>query len=108
MLCVSCHFGPLKQCTFYYFTRNSRLIFLLKYVMVYSAVFYCIYTKCLVQNLIIKENGKTLSSTVLFEGLREDWLYQLSHPHKIKSLLTYLLTDNGWLVGNDASTLVGH
>ena len=26
------------------------------------------------------------------EGLREDWLYQLSHPHKIKSLLTYLLT----------------
>ena len=25
------------------------------------------------------------------EGLREDWLYQLSHPPKIKYLLTYLL-----------------
>ena len=26
------------------------------------------------------------------EGLREDWLYQLSHPPKLKYLLTYLLT----------------
>ena len=25
------------------------------------------------------------------EGLREDWLYQLSHPPKIKYLLTYLV-----------------
>ena len=77
----------VKQCIFfhYYFTRNSRLIFLLellKYVMVYSAVFDYIYTKCLAQNLIIKEKGKTLSSTVLF--------------------------DNGWLVVDDASNLVGH
>ena len=33
-----------------------------------------------------------LSVLCLFtEGLREDWLYQLSHPPKIKYLLTYLL-----------------
>ena len=25
------------------------------------------------------------------EGLSEDWLYQVSHPRKIKSSLTYLL-----------------
>ena len=29
---------------------------------------------------------------ISLEGLREDWSYQLSHPFKIKSLLTYLHT----------------
>ena len=33
-----------------------------------------------------------MSMLCLFtEGLREDWLYQLSHPPTIKYLLTYLL-----------------
>ena len=30
--------------------------------------------------------------TMYFEGPKEDWYCQLSHPPKIKNLLTYLLT----------------
>ena len=30
--------------------------------------------------------------TMYFEGLKEDWFWQLGHPRKIKNLLTYLLT----------------
>ena len=34
----------------------------------------------------------SIDALLALSGLWEDWLYQLSHPHKIKPLLTYLLT----------------
>ena len=46
-----------------------------------SVVCICIFAKLFIEMYMY----------ICFEGLREDWLSQLSYPHKIKKLLTYLL-----------------
>ena len=47
-----------------------------------SVVCICIFAKLFIEMYMY----------ICFEGLREDWLSQLSYPHKIKKLLTYLFT----------------
>ena len=52
------------------------------FIYMSSVVSICIFAKLFIE----------LYMYICFEGLREDWLSQLSYPHKIKKLLTYLLT----------------
>ena len=52
------------------------------FIYMSSVVCICIFAKLFIEMYMY----------ICFEGLREDWLSQLSYPHKIKKLLTYLIT----------------
>ena len=51
------------------------------FIYMSSVVCICIFAKLFIEMYMY----------ICFVGLREDWLSQLSYPHKIKKLLTYLL-----------------
>ena len=51
------------------------------FIYMSSVVCICIFAKLFIEMYMY----------ICFKGIREDWLSQLSYPHKIKKLLTYLL-----------------
>ena len=53
------------------------------FIYMLSVVCICIFAKLFIEMYVY----------ICFEGLKEDRLSQLSYPHKIKKLLTYLLIE---------------